>query len=210
MINFLRRLMGHDDKFFALLEASAAEAQTSARQLATLLHRTGDPATIDALVQTRRKEKQIIEEISQELCKTFVTPFEREDIEELSFALYKIPKFIEKFGEKYLLCQARLGTADFARQLDLLSQAVDTVAEMVKLLRQHAKLETMKALNDGLHRLESEADQLMMDMTRELYSGRHDALRVIVVLDLFSTLEKVVDRCRDAGNIVFQIVLKYS
>ena len=88
--------------------------------------------------------------------------------------------------------------------------AVDTVAEMVKLLRQHAKLETMKALNDGLHRLESEADQLMMDMTRELYSGRHDALRVIVVLDLFSTLEKVVDRCRDAGNIVFQIVLKYS
>ena len=50
----------------------------------------------------------------------------------------------------------------------------------------------------------------MMDMTRELYSGRHEALRVIVILDLYSTLEKVVDRCRDAGNVVFQIVLKYS
>ena len=81
---------------------------------------------------------------------------------------------------------------------------------MVKNLRQHAKLETMKALNDRLHRLESEADRLMMSMTHELYSGRHDALRVIVILDLYNTLEKGVDRCRDAGNIVFQIVLKYS
>ena len=79
-----------------------------------------------------------------------------------------------------------------------------------RFLRQHENLETMQALNDRLHKLESEADRLMMDMTRELYSGRHEALRVIVILDLYSTLEKVVDRCRDAGNVVFQIVLKYS
>ena len=99
---------------------------------------------------------------------------------------------------------------EFARQHELLTQAVDTVVDMVKRLRQHENLETMQALNDRLHKLESEADRLMMDMTRELYSGRHEALRVIVILDLYSTLEKVVDRCRDAGNVVFQIVLKYS
>ncbi len=210
MIKFFRKLMGHDDKFFALLEASAAEAHTSVQHLANLLRQTGEPSTIDALIQTRRNEKRITEQISQELCRTFVTPFEREDIEALSFALYKIPKFIEKFGEKFLLCRPRMGNPEFDQQLTLLTQAVETVVEMVKNLRQHAKLETMKALNDRLHRLESEADRLMMSMTHELYSGRHDALRVIVILDLYNTLEKGVDRCRDAGNIVFQIVLKYS
>lgn len=210
MIKFIRKLMGHDDKFFALLEASATEAHASVQHLAKLLRSSRDPSAIDAMVQTRRNDKRITEEISTELCKTFVTPFEREDIEALSFSLYKIPKIIEKFGEKFLLCQSHLGAAEFDRQLALLSQAVDTVVEMVKNLRQHAKLEAMKTLNDRLHRLESEADRLMMDMTNELYSGRHEALRVIVILDLYGTLEKVVDRCRDAGNIVFQIVLKYS
>ncbi len=210
MINLIRRLMGHDDKFFALLEASAVEAHASVQHLAKLLRHAGDIATIDDLVQTRRNDKRITEEISQELCRTFVTPFEREDIEALSFALYKIPKCIEKFGEKFLLGQPRMAAKEFDRQVELLIQAVDTVVDMVKRLRQHEHLESMKTLNDRLHRLESDADRLMMDMTRELYSGRHDALRVIVILDLYGTLEKVVDRCRDAGNIIFQIVLKYS
>jgi len=210
MINLLRRLMGHNDKFFTLLEASAAEARASVQQLARLLHQDGGPATIDDLVRTRRNEKRITEEISQELCKTFVTPFEREDIEALSFALYKIPKCIEKFGEKFLLGHPRMEPREFDRHLDLLTRSVDTVVEMVQGLRQHEDLETMKERNDRLHRLESDADRLMMEMTRELYSGRHEALRVIVTLDLYSTLEKVVDRCRDAGNIIFQIVLKYS
>ena len=210
MINLIRRLMGHNDKFFALLEASAVEAHSSVQHLGKLLQPAGDLASIDDLVRTRRNDKRITEEISQELCRTFVTPFEREDIEALSFALYTIPKCIEKFGEKFLLGHPRMESQEFARQHELLTQAVDTVVDMVKRLRQHENLETMQALNDRLHKLESEADRLMMDMTRELYSGRHEALRVIVILDLYSTLEKVVDRCRDAGNIVFQIVLKYS
>jgi len=87
---------------------------------------------------------------------------------------------------------------------------VGTVLEMVKRLRRHENLEVIQGLNDQLHQLEAKADRLMMDMTHELYSGRHEALRVIIALDLFRTLEKVVDRCRDAGNIVFQMVLKYS
>ena len=178
--------------------------------MAKLLRQAGTPTAIDDLVQTRRNDKRITEEISTELCKTFVTPFEREDIEALSFALYKIPKCIEKFGEKFMLGKPRMEPKEFERQMDLLTQAVDTVVDMVKRLRQHANLDTMKSLNDRLHRLESEADRLMMDVTHELYSGRHEALRVIIILDLYGTLEKVVDRCRDAGNIVFQIVLKYS
>ncbi len=210
MINLLRRLLGHNDKFFDLLETSAGEAQASVRHLSRMLRETDDVHTIAELVHSRRHNKRITGEISQALCRTFVTPFEREDIEALSFALYKIPKSIEKFGEKFLLGQPRDSRPGLDQQMALLGEAVGTVLEMVKRLRRHENLEVIQGLNDQLHQLEAKADRLMMDMTHELYSGRHEALRVIIALDLFRTLEKVVDRCRDAGNIVFQMVLKYS
>jgi uncharacterized protein Yka (UPF0111/DUF47 family) len=206
----LKKLLGHDDKFFDLLEASAVEAQSSVQLLVDLLKKSDSIPTIDELVRTRRKDKRITEEITEQLCKTFVTPLEREDIEELSIALYKIPKTVEKFSEKFLLCHPHIKNVDFSPQLSILQQTTDTVTQMVKKLRARAHLEIMKEHNDKMHYLEGEADKLMLELIKELYSGRHEPLKVIIILDLYETLEKVIDRCRDAGNVLFQIVLKYS
>jgi uncharacterized protein len=206
----LRKLFGHDDKFFDLLESSAVEAQGSVQLLVNMLKEPEKTPTLDEFVQTRRKDKRITEEITEELCKTFVTPLEREDIEALSIALYKIPKTVEKFSEKFILCHNHIKEVDFSPQLKLLEQATDTVTEMVKKLRKRAHLETMKDQNTRLHYLEGEADKLMLGFVRELYSGKHQPLKVIIILDLYEILEKIIDRCRDAGNVIFQIVLKYS
>jgi uncharacterized protein Yka (UPF0111/DUF47 family) len=206
----LRRLLGYDDKFFDLLEASAVEAQTSAQLLVEMLRKTKDVSSLDGFVLTRRKDKRITEEITEQLCKTFVTPLEREDIEALSFALFKIPKTVEKFSERYLLCGEQVKGVDFTQQACILEQATETVAEMVKKLRSHAGLETMKDFNDRLHHLEGKADKLMLDLIKDLYNGKHEPLKVIILTNLYETLETIIDRCRDAGNVIFQIVLKYS
>ena len=71
-------------------------------------------------------------------------------------------------------------------------------------------LEKIKELNDKLQYIEGEADKLMMELLRDLYSGKYDALRAIVIRDLYELIEKVVDRCRDVGNVVMDIVLKNS
>lgn len=157
-------------------------------------------------IQSRRKDKRITEE----LCKTFVTPLEREDIESLSLALYKIPKTAEKFSEKYMLCKAGLKDVSFLEQAAILEKTTDTIAQMVKKMRKRAHLEEMKENNTRLHYLEGEADKLMLDLVKDLYSGKHEPLKVIIILDLHETLEKIIDRCRDVGNIIFQVVLKYS
>ena len=210
MIKRLKKLMGQDDKFFNLLESSAIAAQTSVHLLVEMLKAPDRVKTLDEFVQTRRKDKQITEEITEQLCRTFVTPLEREDIEALSTALYKIPKTVEKFSEKYLLCRDQIRDVDFVRQVDILEQATGTVVQMVKTLRQRSDLETAKNSNDRLHYLEGEADKVMIQLIRDLYSGAHPPLRVIIVLDLYETLERIIDRCRDAGNVIFQIVLKYT
>jgi uncharacterized protein Yka (UPF0111/DUF47 family) len=80
----------------------------------------------------------------------------------------------------------------------------------VKSLRKGMDLEEVKALNDKLQFLEGEADNHMMSLYKDLFSGKHDALQVIALKDLYELLEKVIDRCRDAGNVIAHIALKNS
>ena len=81
---------------------------------------------------------------------------------------------------------------------------------MVKSLRKGAHLEQVKSLNDKLQHLEGEADKAIMELFRELFNGKHDPVKVVVLKDLYELLEKVIDRCRDAGNIISHIMLKNS
>ncbi len=206
----LQRLLGKDGKFFDLLEAGAEEARHSVTALVELLNVPQEQRSLDAFILRRKTEKRISKQISAEVCRTFVTPLEREDIEALSSALYKIPRTIEKFSERMLLSQHLLNGADFFQQTRLLEQTIDVVWSMVRGLRGSPKLEKIKEQNDHLQYLEQEADMKILELLRDLYSGRHDSLQVMALRDLYELLEKVIDRCRDCGNIIFHIVLKNS
>ena len=206
----LQRLLGKEDKFFTMLEASAEEARTSVQALVKLSKSLDQPVVLDEFVHSRRKDKQITQDITEAVYTTFVTAIEREDIDALSNALYKIPKMIEKFCERVLLAPHFVRGIDFSEQISLLERATDVVLEMVKCLRAGMDLERVKDLNDKLQYLEGEADKHMMALYKDLFSGKHDAVQVIVLKDLYELLERVIDRCRDVGNIIAHIVLKNS
>ncbi len=150
------------------------------------------------------------EEISEQLVNTFITGLEREDIEALSTALYKIPKATEKFAEHLIIGSQHLRGVDFMRQVGMLEQATDAVLAMVKQLRRIQEIEKIKQLNERLQVIEGEADKLMIELLRDLFSGKYDPLKVIALKDLYELLEKIIDRCRDAGNVINHIVLKNS
>jgi len=206
----LQKLLGKEDKFFDLLEAGAEEARASAQALVKLAGNPEQAALLYEFIHSRRKEKQIRADISHAVHTTFVTALEREDIENLSNALYRIPKTVEKFGERLLLTPQQVQGVNFSRQIEPLALAADTVLEMVKSLRRGADLEQIKALNDKLQYLEGEADKAIVELLRDLFSGNYEPIKVIVLKDLYELLEKVIDRCRDAGNIITQIALKNS
>jgi uncharacterized protein Yka (UPF0111/DUF47 family) len=206
----LQQLFGKSDQFYGLLEQAASEAHASVKLVIDLMNTPQARRNLDDLILARRKEKKIAEQISELLVKTFVTGLEREDIEALSLALYKIPKTTEKFAERYLLAAQHLKNVDFARQAALMERATGVVLQMVRQLRDLSHVEKLKELNDKLQFIEGEADRLMLELLRELYSGRYDALPAIVIRDLYELIEKAIDRCRDAGNVVMHIVLKNS
>ena len=206
----LQRILGQEDRFFKLLEASAQEARESVRLLVELLDALPVHGGLDGFAKVRRKDKRISQELTELLCKTFVTPLEREEIEALSHALYKIPKAIEKFGERVLLCPERLHGIDFSKQTAMLEKATDTLVKMVRELGSGKHLERVKNQNDQLQKIEGEADTLILEMLQHLYRTTTDPVTILLSKDLLELLEKAIDRCRDAGNVVFQIVLKHS
>ena len=206
----LQKLLGKEDKFFTLLEASAEEARASVQALVRLSKTLDKPVAVEEFGYARKKDKEITREISDAVYKTFITALEREDIEELSTALYKIPKMIDKFTTRILLVPQHVRGVDFSKQISLLQQATDIVLELVKSLRKGMDLERVKDLNDKLQFLESEADNHMMSLYRDLFSGKHEPMRALALKDLYEQLEKVIDRCRDAGNVIAHIALKHS
>ncbi len=209
----IRQFLGHDAKFFDLLEASAQQAETSVHELVALLGRVeqeDSSQSLDAFVHSRRKDKEITQQLTEQLVKTFITPLEREDIQALAAALYKLPKTVEKIGERILIAPKEIHGHSFAQQVALLDQAAEVVVSMVKDLRKGVDLAVTREKNNRLQTIEGEADKLEVELLTELYRGQYEARQLMFLRDLSDLLEKVIDRCRDAGNVILEIVLKYS
>jgi len=206
----LQTIFGKGDKFYSLLEASADAARQSTRALIAMLSQKSSAPSLDEFRLARRREKEVMNQISQALVNTFVTALEREDIEALSGALYRIPKTVEKFAERYAMFSAQLMDVDYASRAVLLEKAAEIIVAMVAQLRRGMKLEEMKALNDRMQAIESEADRLLLDLYKATFTDPKDVGQVLLRKDLFELLEKAIDRCRDAGNVIYAIVLKNS
>ncbi|MEI8574356.1 pit accessory protein [Methylomonas sp. EFPC1] len=206
----LQTIFGKGDKFYGLLEASAESAHASAKALIELLSTPTTQQSLEKFKQARRREKNLFGQISEELVNTFVTVLDREDIEALNGALYKIPKVVEKFAERYTLASERIGDVDFNSRAVMLEQACQVLEQMVGQLRKGMDLDEVKRLNDQLQTIEAEADEQILELYRDVYANETDPIRYLVKTNLFEILEKAIDRCRDAGNVVYHIVLKNS
>ena len=206
----LQTIFGKGDKFYGLLEASAAAAHDSTRALVELLQAPNGQRSLDKFKLARRAEKELSAKISQELVNTFVTALEPEDIEALNNVLYKIPKTVEKFAERYLIASERIGDVDFVSRAMMLEKSCEVIEQMVGLLRKGINMEATKGLNDKMQAIEAEADRLILEMYRDSYTRETDPMRYLILKDMFEILEKAIDKCRDVGNVIYQIVLKNS
>lgn len=205
----LQTIFGSGKQFYTLLDEAAVAASDAAKALHSMLREADRQPALDAFKLARLRERAASDKISQALVDSFMTPIEREDIEALGSALYKIPKQIEKFADRYSLATTHLEHIDFAPRAAMLEQAAGVVVEMVADLR-HMNLDRMTALNEKLRSLENEADRLMLELYRDIYSGRLDNLQIFLLKEFFEILEKAIDRCREAGVVAYQIVLKNS
>ena len=97
---------------------------------------------------------------------------------------------------------------DFSGQIAYMVESVNLVLQMVQALRAGRDLGSIKSLQSRLQKVESDADDLLLELTRQFYQPGFPALKAVILKDLFALNEKVVDRCRDAGNVISHVILK--
>ena len=206
----IAKLLPREDKFYRYIESLSAEAYTSANLLKLFVTTPTDRNSIyTAIADSKNRAKQISSDITRELCLTFVTPFDREDIQGFAANLYKIPKTIEKIGE-YITIYPDLPTKPLSEQAELIVREAAAMQEMVKLLISGGKLKEVAAKAQELDELENLGDQVLRRQFAALISTTQDARTLILSKDIHDLLERVIDRYRDAANIALQIVLKHS
>ena len=109
-----------------------------------------------------------------------MTQLEREDIEILSAALYKIPKTVEKFAERFQISAPLVRGVDFSQHVALLDAATNQVVALVKMLRVlgTGHVTRAKGINLRLQQIGGDADKLILEILRDLYSGNHEVTKV--------------------------------
>jgi uncharacterized protein Yka (UPF0111/DUF47 family) len=206
-------LMPREEKFYVLLEKLAVQARVSAHHLKSYIESKNieeKSAAATALHECRTEAKKLSFEVTEQLCLTYITPFDREDIQDISADLYRITKLIEKVYERLSLHKMEVNRGDFSRQVNLIVQEASIMENMVHDLITGAGADKILKQADALRDLENEGDVVLSELLGELFRNTTEARELILRKDIYDLLEKVIDAYRDLAGIALQIVLKYS
>lgn len=208
----LAHLLPRQDKFSHLLASLSKASYISACYLKSYIEAQPDerPAIAKNIQGCKANAKELLSSITQSLCQTYITPFDREDIQEFAVHLYKITKTIDKVRERISLHDLSLSDGNFARQVDLICLEGIAMNDMVEALNKSKASKMIIEKTDLLLDLESKGDDLLAELLVDLFSKETSARELILRKDIYDMLEKVIDRYRDAGNIAVEIVLKHS
>ncbi len=208
----LFNLLPQDDKFFHLLEKLSAQALQCARHLKTFVETNDENVRAKAAIaidDCKAAAKETMGQVTGELCRSYITPFDREDIQEFSSQFYKITKTMEKVRERMQLHGLSSHREDFTRQTALIVLEAEAMDAMVQDLSKGRNLQIQEKVA-MLQDLELKGDAILGELLVNLFNEGHSVRDLILRKDIYDMLEKVIDRYRDAAGVALQIVLKHG
>jgi predicted phosphate transport protein (TIGR00153 family) len=150
---------------------------------------------------------ELTHNVSTRLNKSFITPFDREDIYMMSTALDDIVDLIDDAARAIIIFDIHEIT-DYARDFaDVIERMTDQLKEVVATL-QRPKNVTQRLVE--IHRLENEGDDIYHAAIAELFHESHDALTVLKWKEVYEKLEAAVDRCENVANIIESVIIKHT
>ena len=194
------RLLPKDVRFFDLFVADGENLQAAAARLRDMIESFDRLDERVAEIQVLEKRGDDIDrEINQRLEDAFITPFDREDIHDLTVRLDDVVDGIQATAETLVIYDIDRPT-DEARQLaHILAEQSDS---LVAALR---KLDGLKDLDVDLtrvHDLEHQADTLSRAAIARLFRDGSDPLYVLKWRDLYRELENAIDAAEDAAEAI--------
>lgn len=213
LAKILQKLLPREEAFYAILsdlaELSAESLDALQRFVISGTQGAFEGKAAQEISESRSRAKAICRDFSQQLGRSFITPFDREDMLEFALTLQRNIKLIDKIKNRMERSNAVDYNADFSRMLAIMQKQVAILQDVVTHLNSNAMDETQSAaarLND----LEREADELLEQLITDLCQGQISMQEAFVRKDIYEMFERLSDAYRDAGIVAEQIVLKHN
>ncbi len=204
-------LFPRERRFFVLFEESARNAVKVAQQLRDLLHLWENvKARVGIINDLEHQGDAITHQIIAQLHRTFVTPFDREDIALLAHSLDDVVDFIHAAADAMLIYNVEQPTD---RAKELADNALQAVTEVEKAVSEiHGRIDRDRLLRRcvEINRLENIGDRIFRSAMAELFVNSTDFAYVTKWREIYDHIEGATDRCEDIANVLEGIALKYA
>jgi len=206
------RLMPREGKFFDLFNRHAERIVAGSRELAGLMSEFADVgsrrARIDAIDAAEKDADKITHEAVILLHKTFITPFDRDDIHKLITHMDDILDLIQDVAESAILYDVQRISPEAQQLADLNAMCAERVQAAVRMLDNMENAEAILKVCLEIDRLESDADRVMRSAMSKLFRDETDVRQLIKLKAIYELLESVSDKCEDVANIIEGVVLE--
>ena len=205
------RLMPREGRFFDLFNAHAAQIVEGGRALAQLFANFEASAVhAEQIDAAERNADKITHETITLLHKTFITPFDRDQIHQLITTMDDILDLTQDVAESVALYDLRKITPEAKQLADICHMSCERVAAVVGLLHNVKRGDAIMRVCEEIDRLESDADRVMRSALQKLFREESDLKQVMKLRVIYDLLESITDRCEDVANVIEGIVLENS
>lgn len=202
-------LLPREDEYFTLFSQITAKIQEASTALVGMLH--DESATFETHSKRIKDAEHACDELTHtvttKLNKSFITPFDREDIFTLVVALDDVCDYVDAAARAILMYDIK-EVSDHAKHLAKVIQS-----QAMEIHSAISMLSKPNGLNQHIveiHRLENEADDVYFRAIGDLFHKESNTLTVIKWKELYEILENATDRCERVANIIESIVLKHN
>lgn len=204
-------LLPRETSFFDFFDQHAVLIVQASEELSSLLlstHTTAEKA--EFIKQLEHKADLCTYHCIEALRKTFITPFERDDIYRLISRMDDIIDYIEETAARMALYKLTFIRQEAKDLADLLVHATQEVKKVVSGLRQLKNIKDMKKSFLIIHELENQADVILRESMGRLFDEEQDIRTLIKWKEIYENLENAMDRCEDVSNIIEGVILEYG
>ena len=205
------RFLPKDFDFFSLFEKQAEYAVEAASYLKELIAKgTLDEESLKKMHDIEHQGDEVAHAIIDQLNKTFITPFEREDIHALTKQLDDVIDMIYTIAHRLRIYNITKSNKNLLEFASVIEESVRCIASAIKGLR-HAK--NTKPVSEScieINRLENVGDLMRDKAVEELFKTEKDPLLVIKLKDIYQDAETVLDICEDVAHVIGSILVKQA
>ncbi len=198
-----------NDVFYSLFE----EGTLCCKQAAALFNEILENGITEERIARARQYKHAgsknIKKTLKVLDTSFVTPIDREDIQNISSLLNKITKKITRSCVNLKVYRLETFTENLKNQSQTLIAATEELEQIFANFKKPT-ISDMTSRNLKMKEIETRGDEILLAATEALFSGKYDALNVIKLRDIHKDLENALDSCYSVSDAVVSVVLKLS